>query len=135
MRIDGSTFETTVGRTFVHDIIPSCLTFDDINKVLNKKELGKLLDRAYRKGTEKDTVLLADAIMQTGYSYATKAGISINVKDMVIPDNKKDIINESQAEVDKITLEYNEGAITNGERYNKIVDVWAQTNEKLSKVS
>jgi DNA-directed RNA polymerase subunit beta' len=86
VRINGTTVETTVGRTFVHDIIPSCLTFDDINKVLNKKELGKLLDKAYRKGTEKDTVLLADAIMQTGYSYATKAGISINVKDMVVPD-------------------------------------------------
>jgi DNA-directed RNA polymerase subunit beta' len=134
VRIDGETVETTVGRTFVHDIIPSCLSFDDINKVLNKKELGKLLDKAYRKGTEKDTVLLADAIMQTGYSYATKAGISINVKDMVIPDEKKGILDASQAEVDAITQEYNEGAITNGERYNKIVDVWAQTNEKLSKV-
>ena len=134
VRIDGEMMETTVGRTFVHDIIPSCLNYTDINKVLNKKELGKLLDKAYRKGTEKDTVLLADAIMQTGYSYATKAGISINVKDMVIPKEKKGIIDASQAEVDQITEEYNEGSITNGERYNKIVDVWAQTNEKLSKV-
>ena len=134
VRLDGEMIETTVGRTFVHDIIPSCLTYSDINKVLNKKELGKLLDKAYRRGTEKDTVLLADAIMQTGYSYATKAGISINVKDMVIPKEKKGIIDASQAEVDQITEEYNEGSITNGERYNKIVDVWAQTNEKLSKV-
>ena len=134
VRIDGTQVETTVGRTFVHDIVPTCLNYDDINKVLNKKELGKLLDKAYRRGTEKDTVLLADAIMQTGYSYATKAGISINVKDMVIPDDKKGIIQASQDEVDSITNEYNEGSITNGERYNKIVDVWAQTNEKLSKV-
>jgi DNA-directed RNA polymerase subunit beta' len=134
VRIDGEMVETTVGRTFVSDNIPSCLNYDDINKILNKKELGKLLDLAYRRGTEKDTVLLADAIMQTGYSYATKAGISINVKDMVIPDEKKSIIDASQAEVDQITQEYNEGSITNGERYNKIVDVWAQTNEKLSKV-
>ncbi|MCT4642285.1 MAG: DNA-directed RNA polymerase subunit beta' [Bacteriovoracaceae bacterium] len=134
VRIEDSMVETTVGRTFVSDIIPSCLTYDDINKVLNKKELGKLLDKAYRRGTEKDTVLLADAIMQTGYSYATKAGISINVKDMVIPQEKKGIIDTAQAEVDQITNEYNEGSITNGERYNKIVDVWAQTNEKLSKV-
>ena len=72
--------------------------------------------------------------MKMGYEYATKAGISINVKDMVIPEAKETIINESQAEVDAITNEYNEGSITNGERYNKIVDVWAQTNEKLSKV-
>ena len=134
VRIDEVMVETTVGRTFVHDIIPSCLSYDDINTVLNKKELGKLLDKAYRKGSEKDTVLLADAIMQTGYSYATKAGISINVKDMVIPDDKKSIVQSSQDEVDQITNEYNEGSITNGERYNKIVDVWAQTNEKLSKV-
>tara|TARA_B100001971_G_scaffold214585_1_gene252849 strand:- start:54703 stop:58821 length:4119 start_codon:yes stop_codon:yes gene_type:complete len=134
VRIDGKMIETTVGRTFVSDQIPSCLNYDDINKVLNKKELGKLLDKAYRRGTEKDTVLLADAIMQTGYQYATKAGISINVKDMTIPDSKTSIIDASQAEVDAITQEYNEGSITNGERYNKIVDVWAQTNEKLSKV-
>ena len=134
IRLDGEKIETTVGRTFVHDIIPDCLNYEDINKILNKKELGKLLDLAYRRGTEKDTVLLADAIMQTGYSYATKAGISINVKDMVIPDEKEGIINASQEEVNNITNEYNEGSITNGERYNKIVDVWAQTNEKLSKV-
>jgi DNA-directed RNA polymerase subunit beta' len=134
VRLDGEKIETTVGRTFVYDITPECLNYADINKVLNKKELGKLLDLAYRKGTEKDTVLLADAIMQTGYSYATKAGISINIKDMVIPKEKKGIIEASQAEVDQITHEYNEGSITNGERYNKIVDVWAQTNETLSKV-
>ena len=134
VRLKGEMIDTTVGRTFVHDIIPDCLSYADINKVLNKKELGKLLDLAYRKGTEKETVLLADAIMQTGYSYATKAGISINVKDMVIPKEKKGILQKSQDEVDQITSEYNEGSITNGERYNKIVDVWAQTNEVLSKV-
>jgi len=134
VRIKGAMIDTTVGRTFVSDIIPECLNYEDINKVLNKKELGKLLDLAYRRGSEKDTVLLADALMQTGYEYATKAGISINVKDMVIPKEKKGIIEDSQGEVDQITQEYNEGSITNGERYNKIVDVWAQTNEKLSKV-
>jgi DNA-directed RNA polymerase subunit beta' len=134
VRLDGILVETTVGRTFVSDIIPSCLDYADINKILNKKELGKLLDLAYRKGTEKDTVLLADAIMQMGYEYATKAGISINVKDMVIPVEKPAIIQASQDQVDQITQEYNEGSITNGERYNKIVDVWAQTNERLSKV-
>jgi DNA-directed RNA polymerase subunit beta' len=134
IRIDDDLKETTVGRTFVYDILPDCLVFDDINRVLNKKELVKLIDKAYRKGTEKDTVLFADAIMKMGYEYATKAGISINIKDMVIPGEKPGIINEAQSEVDLITNEYNEGAITNGERYNKIVDVWAQTNEKLSKV-
>jgi DNA-directed RNA polymerase subunit beta' len=105
-----------------------------LTKLLTRKSFSKLLNLAYRRGTEKDTVLLADAVMRMGYNYATKAGISINVKDMEIPKAKTGIIDEAQAEVDGITNEYNEGSITNGERYNKIVDVWAQTNEKLSKV-
>jgi len=134
VRIEGELKDTTVGRTFVYDICPSCLTYDDINRVLNKKELGRLLDKAYRRGSEKETVVFADAVMRTGYNYATKAGISINVKDMIIPKEKPSIIADSQKVVDDITEEYNEGAITNGERYNKIIDVWAQTNEKLSKV-
>jgi DNA-directed RNA polymerase subunit beta' len=134
IRIEGKLVETTVGRTFVYNILPKCLEYSDINKILNKKELAKLIDKAYRKGSEKDTVLFADSIMKMGYEYATKAGISINVKDMTIPKEKPAIIGGAQNEVEKITNEYNEGSITNGERYNKIVDVWAQTNEKLSKV-
>ncbi len=134
IRLDGKLIETTVGRTFVYDVTPKSLGYEAINKILNKKELAKLIDLAYRKSTEKETVMFADAIMKMGYEYATKAGISINIKDMVIPKEKPEIINTAQAEVDKITNEYNEGSITNGERYNKIVDVWAQTNEKLSKV-
>ncbi len=134
VRVNGVVVETTVGRTFVYDIIPSCLTYEDINMVLGKKELVKLLDLAYRKGTEKDTVLLADGIMQMGYHMATKAGISINVVDMTIPSEKEGILNEAHTEVASITEEYNEGSITNGERYNKVVDVWSQTTDKLVKV-
>lgn len=134
VRIKGKMYETTVGRTFVFDVCPDCLKFDDVNKILDKKALGKLIDKAYRVGTEKDTVLLADSIMKLGYYQATKAGISINVNDMTIPTEKVGILQEAHDEVAKITEEYNEGSITNGERYNKIVDVWAQTNEKLTKV-
>ncbi len=134
IRIEGELVETTVGRTFIHDIIPPCLKYEDINKVLDKKALGKLINSAYRRGTEKDTVLLADAIMKIGYQYATKAGISINVNDMTVPKEKPAILSQAYSEVDGITNEYNEGSITNGERYNKIVDVWAQTNDKLTKV-
>jgi DNA-directed RNA polymerase subunit beta' len=134
IRVDGEIIETTVGRTFIYNVIPSCLKYQDINKVLGKKELGKLIDLAYRVGTEKDTVLLADALMRLGYNYSTKAGISINVNDMTIPKEKVDILNEAYGEVDRITEEYNEGSITNGERYNKVVDVWSQANEKLTKV-
>ena len=134
VRLENNLNETTVGRTFVHDILPSSLQYNDINKVLDKKELSQLIAKAYEKGTGKDTVLLADAIMRLGYSNATKAGISINVKDMEIPKEKVAILNKAYKEVTKVTSEYNEGSITNGERYNKIVDVWAQTNEKLSGV-
>jgi len=134
VRVNGALIETTVGRTFVYDVVPSCLKYSDINKILDKKQLGKLIDLAYRVGTEKDTVLLADSLMRLGYAYATKAGISINIKDMTIPVEKGAILAEAHKEVDKITEEYNEGSITNGERYNKIVDVWAQTNDKLTKV-
>ena len=134
VRLLGEMVETTVGRTFVYDVVPSCLDYSDVNKILDKKALGKLIDTAYRKGTEKDTVLLADAIMKLGYEYATKAGISINVKDMKIPKVKPEILQGAYDEVDKITEEYNEGSITNGERYNKVVDVWSQTHERLSKV-
>mgnify|MGYP001369965137 CR=1 FL=1 len=112
----------------------SNLKYEDINKILNKKALANLIDLAYRNGTEKDTVLLADALMRLGYENATKAGISINVHDMTIPEEKVDILGSAYSEVDKITEEYNDGSITNGERYNKIVDVWAQTGEKLTKV-
>ena len=134
IRIHGELVETTVGRTFVYDVAPDCLDYEDINKILSKKALGQLIDVTYRKGTEKDTVLLADHIMKLGYEFATKAGISINVHDMIIPKEKVEILETSYGEVNKITDEYNEGSITNGERYNKIVDVWAQTNEHLSKV-
>ncbi len=134
VRIHGNTLETTVGRTFIFDVLPDCLQFEDINRVLGKKEIGKLIDKAYRTGTEKDTVLLADALMRLGYANATKAGISINVNDMTVPSAKVDILAEANAEVDRITDEYNEGSITNGERYNKVVDVWSQANERLTKV-
>ncbi len=134
VRLNGELIETSVGRTFVYDAVPECLTFDDVNKILGKKALGKLIDHAYRVGSEKETVLLADSLMRLGYQYATKAGVSINVHDMTIPVEKEGILEEAYGEVSKITEEYNEGSITNGERYNKIVDVWSQTSEKLTKV-
>ena len=134
VRVDGRNIETTVGRTFIYDILPECLEFSDINQVLSKKDIGNLIDKAYRKGTEKDTVLLADNLMRLGYYNATKAGISINVNDMTIPKEKVEILQEANSEVDQIMEEYNEGSITNGERYNKVVDVWSQAKERLTSV-
>ena len=133
IRVEGKLYDTTVGRTFIYDIVPKCLSYDDINQILSKKPIGKIIDKVYRVGTEKETALLADALMKLGYENATKAGISINVNDMTIPEEKGDILAEAYTEVERITEEYNEGSITNGERYNKFVDVWTQTNEKLTK--
>jgi DNA-directed RNA polymerase subunit beta' len=134
VRLRGEMIETTVGRTFVYDSVPKCLKYSDINKILGKKALVELIDLAYRVGTEKETVLLADSLMRLGFENATKAGISININDMTIPAGKPKILDEAYAEVDKIMGEYHEGSITNGERYHKIVDVWTQTNERLTKV-
>ena len=134
VRIEGKIVDTTVGRTFVYDNIPSCLSYSDVNVIMGKKVIAALLSKAYSVGSEKETVLLADNLMRLGYHYATKAGISINVNDMTIPKEKEEILNKSYAEVAKITEEYNEGSITNGERYNKVVDIWSQTNEVLTKV-
>jgi DNA-directed RNA polymerase subunit beta' len=134
VRLYGELVETTVGRTFVYDAVPKCLKYSDINKILGKKALVELIDLAYRVGSEKDTVLLADSLMRLGYENATKAGISININDMTIPEEKPKILEEAYVEVDQITEEYYEGSITNGERYHKIVDVWTQTNERLTKV-
>ena len=133
IRVEGKLYDTTVGRTFIYDIVPKCLSYNDINQILSKKPIGKIIDKVYRVGTEKETVLLADALMKLGYENATKAGISINVNDMTIPEEKVGILSEAYEEVDRITEEYNEGSITNGERYNKFVDVWTQTQEKLTK--
>ena len=133
IRVESKLYDTTVGRTFIYDIVPKCLSYNDINRILSKKPIGEIIDKVYRVGTEKETVLLADALMKLGYENATKAGISINVNDMTIPDEKVEILSEAYKEVDSITEEYNEGSITNGERYNKFVDVWTQTQEKLTK--
>ena len=134
IRINNEMKETSVGRSFISQILPSYLQYDDINKILTKKELEKLLDKSYRLGSEKETVLLADSIKNLGFQYAMKAGISINVKDMVIPKEKDSLIQSAQKEITLVQEEYNEGSITNGERYNKIIDIWAQANEKLSKI-
>ncbi len=134
VRLNGEMIDTTVGRTFVYDAVPKCLKYSDINKILGKKALVELIDLAYRVGTEKETVLLADSLMRLGFENATKAGISININDMTIPLSKPKILEDAYTEVDKIMGEYHEGSITNGERYHKIVDVWTQTNEKLTKV-
>src|SRR5712672_781708 len=124
--------ETTVGRVLLSDILPRKIPFSSINKVMDKKTLGNLIDICYRTSGEKETVLLADRLRSLGYGYATKAGISIAIKDMVIPERKQELLERAQKEVAEIENQYLEGLITDGERYNKVIDIWAQVTEEVA---
>src|SRR4030081_3768181 len=124
--------ETTVGRVLLSDILPRKIGFSAINKVMDKKTLGNLIDACYRFCGEKETVLLADRLRSLGYGYATKAGISVAIKDMVIPQKKQEFLERAQKEVAEIENQYLEGLITDGERYNKVIDIWAQVTEEVA---
>ncbi|HEY3803624.1 MAG TPA: DNA-directed RNA polymerase subunit beta' [Kofleriaceae bacterium] len=125
--------ETTVGRALLRDICPPQVPFEAINRIMGKKQLAELIDLVYREAGQKATVLLADALRTTGYTFATKAGISVCIDDMVIPPSKETLLGEAQKEVAEIEEQYTEGLITDGERYNKVVDIWAQVAESIAK--
>jgi DNA-directed RNA polymerase subunit beta' len=123
---------TTVGRCLIAEILPEGLSFDLVNKTLDKKALSALIDACYRKHRNKATVLLADRLRSLGFEYATRAGVSICMDHMVIPDAKKVLLGEAQDEVQRVVDQYQEGLITDGERYNKIVDIWAGVADKVT---
>jgi DNA-directed RNA polymerase subunit beta' len=124
--------DTTVGRVILYDIIPQEISFDVINKVMNKKELANLIDNCYRSCGAKTAVLLADQLKDLGFKYATSSGSSIAIHDMVIPENKKDIVALADKEVLKVQTQYMDGLITDGERYNKVIDIWSQATERIA---
>jgi len=132
VRIDGELKETTVGRVALYEVIPEAISFDAINKVMNKKELANLINHCYRTRGDKTTVLLADRLKDIGFKYATHSGVSIAVHNMVIPENKKKIVGQADKDVLGIQKQYMEGLITDGERYNKVIDIWAQATEKIA---
>ncbi len=131
-RIGGKLEDTTVGRVLLYEVVPDVIPFSLVNKVLGKKELGQLIDRCYRLTGQKDTVLLADRLRTMGYTEATRAGISIAMINMVIPDAKKVIIERGKQEVEEITAQYQDGLITDGERYNKVIDIWSKAAEEIA---
>jgi DNA-directed RNA polymerase subunit beta' len=114
------------------EIIPKPLEFDIINRIMGKKELAALIDAAYRKCTAKETVILADQLKDMGYTQATKAGISIAVGDLTIPNVKERMLGAAQLEVKEIQQQYYDGLITNGERYNKVVDIWDRVSNAVA---
>ena len=132
VRMGEEMVETTTGRVLLHDVVPDEIPFEFINQVMDKKALGELIDQCYRRLGNKATVLLADRLRSLGYGHATSAGISICLDDMAIPPDKERFLGEANTEVAQIQDQYEEGLITDGERYNKVVDIWAQATEQIT---
>ena len=128
-----SIVDTTIGRALLREILPEGLPFALANTELTKKNISRLINSSYRLLGLKDTVVFADKLMYTGFAYATRAGVSIGIDDMTIPDEKKGILAEAEAEVLEIQQQYQSGLVTGGERYNKVVDIWSRTNERVAK--
>ena len=125
--------DTTVGRVLVWRITPIEVGFDNVNKTLDKKSVSKLIDLSYRKSGLKATVIFADQLMYLGFDHSTRSGSSIGVDDFVIPDEKPAIIDAAETEVKSIEIQYESGLVTQGERYNKVIDIWSRANEKVAK--
>lgn len=146
IRLDGRLVDTTVGRIIVRDVVEDALTdieeqrrraiLDDlfplINCTMDKKSIALLVDRCYRIAGEKSTVILADRLKDLGFLYASLGGISISIDDMIIPKNKEKLIAQAYEEVKRVQNQYSEGLITDGERYNKVIDIWADVTERIA---
>ena len=125
--------DTTIGRAILWQVCPEGMPYDLIDQPLGKKPISKLINHAYRNLGLKDTVIFADHIMYTGFHYAMIAGASVGIDDMVIPDAKYTIIEDSEEEVKEIQTQFEQGLVTQGEKYNKVIDIWSSANEKISK--
>jgi DNA-directed RNA polymerase subunit beta' len=125
--------DTTVGRALLSDILPKGLSFDAVNRDMTKKAISGVINMCYRGVGLKETVVFADQLMYTGFAYATRAGVSIGVDDMVVPLQKGKILAGAEREVKEIQEQYASGLVTNGERYNKVVDIWSRTNDQVAK--
>ncbi|MCC7092330.1 MAG: DNA-directed RNA polymerase subunit beta', partial [Nitrosomonas sp.] len=126
-------YETTVGRALLFEIFPPELPFSLLNKALKKKEISKLINASFRRCGLRETVIFADKLMYAGFSYATRAGISICADDMLVPTQKGDIIAAAEKEVKEIEGQYTSGLVTQGERYNKVVDIWGRAGDQVAK--
>ena len=126
-------YRTTVGRALLSEILPAGLPFEQLNKALKKKEISKLINGAFRRCGLRETVIFADKLMQSGFTIATRAGISIAIEDMLIPNEKHNLINAAETEVEEIEQQYTSGLVTAGERYNKVVDIWGRAGDQVGK--
>nr|WP_240194869.1 DNA-directed RNA polymerase subunit beta' [Desulfobulbus rhabdoformis] len=133
VRLKNGLVDTTVGRILVGELLPEVIPFSLVNKELSKKELAFLIDYTYRHGGTKETVILADRLKDLGYEYATRAGISICINDMKIPVRKEEFVEEAEKEAADVDQQYSDGLITDGEKYNKIIDIWSKATDKITK--
>lgn len=132
VRMNGGFVETTAGRIILSEILPKDIPFAMINKELTKKELGKLIEYIHKTSGRRETVVFLNELERLGFSYATNSGISISIDDMHIPSKKAELIREAELEVLEVQRQYADGLITQGERYNKVIDIWANVTEKVA---
>ena len=125
--------QTTVGRAMLSEILPKGLPFELMNKALKKKEISRLINASFRRCGLRDTVIFADQLLQNGFRLATRAGISISIDDMLVPPQKQSILEAAEAEVKEIEQQYTSGLVTQGERYNKVVDIWGRAGDQVGK--
>ena len=132
VRMDSTFVDTTTGRMIFSEILPKGISFSMINKDMTKKELGKLIEFIYKRSGKRDAVVFLDNLEQLGFKYATKSGVSISMADMHIPTKKAELIRNAEQEVIEVQKQYADGLITHGERYNKVIDIWANVTEKVA---
>jgi DNA-directed RNA polymerase subunit beta' len=128
-----SVVDTTIGRALLSSLLPDGIRFELANKTLDKRSISRLFDSCYRNVGLKETVIFADRLMYMGFQQATRAGVSIGIDDMVVPDEKSAIIRTAENGVKEIEDQYAAGLVTTGERYNKVVDIWSHTNDQVAK--
>jgi DNA-directed RNA polymerase subunit beta' len=125
--------DTTVGRALLWEIVPEGIAYEMVNQSMSKKEVSRIINQCYRAVGLKPTVIFADQLMYTGYEYSTRSGSSIGINDFVIPKEKKHLIDMAEAEVKEIEEQYSAGLVTQGEKYNKVIDIWSRANDLVSK--
>ena len=132
VRMNGDFIETTTGRILFSEILPKAIPFSMVNRDITKKEIGKLIEYAYKMAGKRETVVFLDNLEKLGFHYATKSGISICMDDMHIPSKKPGLIRAAEQEVIEVQKQYADGLITHGERYNKAIDIWANVTERIA---
>jgi len=133
LREERSLVDTTIGRALLYDVVPKQLPFGLVNRAMDKKAISSLINACYRNVGLKETVIFADQLMYTGFAYSTLSGASIGVEDFVIPAAKAKIISDAEAEVKEIESQYASGLVTQGEKYNKVVDIWSRANDLVAR--